>query len=164
VRVLFLLESEIDEAARAFAQKFADLRRRRRVLLGADPFASLAIPREALVFRLKQVLLNQQLRLRAAYVARGLPEDQLVGVLASAAGPLRTAAASLLELEGQGALAPREALARVAGALPEARRWEEALARMSDARQGRPLAAGVPSRTLLDLIELTGRLKERVPS
>ena len=41
LEVMFLLESEIPDAAEAFAVKFADIARRRRVLFGADPFAAL---------------------------------------------------------------------------------------------------------------------------
>src|SRR5437867_3252548 len=55
---MFLLQDEIVAAARAFAQKFADILRRRRVLFGEDSFLGLAIPRSALVVRLDQVLLN----------------------------------------------------------------------------------------------------------
>src|SRR6185369_5936742 len=93
--VMFLLADEVDGAAEAFAQKFDDVRRRHRVLWGADPFAALAPSRAALLRRLDQVLLNLTLRLRAAYVARSPREEQLVTVIADAAAPLRTAAASL---------------------------------------------------------------------
>src|SRR4026209_1761565 len=68
---MFLLRSEVQDAAQAFAQKFADIQRRHRVLHGEDPFATLAIPRAALITRLNQVLLNLTLRLRALYVERG---------------------------------------------------------------------------------------------
>ena len=74
---MFLLRDEIAVAAAAFAQKFADIGRRRRVLHGDDPFATMQVPRAALIARLDQVLLNLTLRLRAAYVERSLREEQL---------------------------------------------------------------------------------------
>src|SRR5712664_1202160 len=49
LRAMFLLRDEVEHAATAFAQKFADVGRRRRVLFGEDPFAQLAVPRAALV-------------------------------------------------------------------------------------------------------------------
>lgn len=55
---MFLLESEIGAAAEAFAVKFADVLRRRRVLHGDDLFAHLAIGRPAEIARLRQVLHN----------------------------------------------------------------------------------------------------------
>jgi predicted nucleotidyltransferase len=62
---MFLLRDEVAAAAQSFAQKFADVLRRRRVLYGEDPFSTISIPREALVARLNQVLLNLTLRMRA---------------------------------------------------------------------------------------------------
>src|SRR5205807_1909594 len=44
---MFLLESELQAAATAFAVKFTDIAHRRRVLHGDDPFVSLAVPRAA---------------------------------------------------------------------------------------------------------------------
>src|SRR5690349_14915002 len=55
LKVMFLLESELVPAVQAFAVKFADVLRRRRVLLGHDPFERVVIPRAAMVVRLKQV-------------------------------------------------------------------------------------------------------------
>ena len=53
LRAMFLLDSEVDAAMQAFAQKFADIRRRRRVLYGPDVFAGrhispTASPKDAL--------------------------------------------------------------------------------------------------------------------
>ena len=156
---MFLLRDEVQPAAEAFAQKFADVLRRRRVLHGDDPFVTVTIPRRALLMRLDQILLNLTLRWRAFYVERSLHEEQLVRLIADGAGPLRTAAASLLELEGQRATSPREALAQVASGMGA--EWAPVLARISEAREGKPLAPGVPSETLLRLIELAGRMRAR---
>jgi predicted nucleotidyltransferase len=61
---LILLEDEISAAAEAFAVKYFDILHRRRVLHGADPFATLTISDAALQRRVSQVLLNLALRLR----------------------------------------------------------------------------------------------------
>lgn len=158
---MFLLAEEVAGAAEAFAQKFDDVRRRHRVLWGRDPFAALAPSRAALVARLDQVLLNLTLRMRAAYVERSLREEQLVAVVADAAAPLRTAAASLLELEGRPAASPKAArrgvAAAVAGPLAEA-----TLVRMSQARETGTLPPGVAGDTLLELITVARGLRARL--
>ena len=100
LRVMFLLESELPSASEFFAQKFADIRRRHRTLLGKELLASLAIPRGAEIFRLRQMLLNLVLRMREAFVSRGRRPEQVTRILADALGPLRAACATLLELEG----------------------------------------------------------------
>jgi len=158
---MVLLRDEIAAAAAAFAQKFADITRRRRVLHGRDPFAGLTVPRAALVIRLDQVLLNLTLRLRAAYVERSLREEQLVPVLAEAVGPLSTSAASLVELEGRSRVAPAEALGligrEVAGAV-----WEALTATLAQARRRERLEAGVGGTTLLQLVELAMAMRHRL--
>ena len=110
LRVMFLLESELRPATEAFAVKFADIGRRRRVLYGDDPFASVSVSRDDAVFRLKQTLLNLTLRMREAYVLRSLREEQLSELIAEVAGPLRSCASTLLELEGSPAASPKDAL------------------------------------------------------
>ena len=110
---MFLLKDEIPHAARSFAPKFADIRRRRAILFGDDSFASLTIPRDAEIRQLRQQLLNLILRLRAAYVARSLREEQLSLLIAGALGPLRSYAAVLLDLEGRPA--PRFASPAIVG-------------------------------------------------
>lgn len=161
VRAMFLLRDEVDQAAAAFAQKFADVKRRHRVLWGEDLVARLTVPRAALVARTNQVLLNLALRLRASYVERSLREEQLVSVVAEAAAPLRTAAATILKLEGGPAPTPKEALRRLVPALgaPE---WETTLARMSEARETRALPPGAAGETTLALADLAQRLRARL--
>src|SRR3954465_8413456 len=68
LNAMFLLEREVPAAMEAFAVKFADILHRHRVLQGSDPFADVAVPDAALLRRLKQVLLNQQIRLRERYL------------------------------------------------------------------------------------------------
>ena len=157
---MFLLRDEIPHASAAFAVKFADIVRRHRVLHGTDPFANLVIPRDRLIARLMQVLLNLRIRLRAAYVRHSRFEDQLVGVITDAAGGLRSAAATLLELESHQRLAPREALLRVVESLGEPR-FTEAVAQMSVAREQDVLPPGTPREVVLALDDLAGRMYER---
>ncbi len=155
---MFLLEGEIAPAEQAFPEKFADIRRRRRVLFGDDPFASLDLPRGAEVARLRQVLLNLVLRLRQRYVLRSLREEQVLVLIADTAGPLRTSAATLLELQGRPAASPKEALARIAATLPGLG-WGEALETLSAAREKRPVASGAAAPALLKLIDLASELR-----
>jgi predicted nucleotidyltransferase len=160
LRAMFLLESEIQDAVEAFAQKFDDVLHRRQVLYGRDPFAAVAIPRAALKWRLRQTLLNLTLRLRQAYVVQGASEEQTALTLADAAGPLRAAAASLLELEGQPAASPREALERVAAAtgVPELDAVVRLLSEIRETRRAPPGAAGP---AVLHVIELARHLFDR---
>lgn len=160
LRPMYLLRSEVGEAAEAFAQKFADVLRRRRVLFGDDPFAALAVPREAEIFRLKQVLLNLVLRMRAAYVAEAGPDDHLALTVADMAGPLRTCAAALLELEGRPAGSPKQALERVAKSLL-ASEAESLLAKVSQARETGALPPGEAAVLLFRLADLAGAMRER---
>jgi predicted nucleotidyltransferase len=160
LRAMFLLRSELQPAAEAFAQKFADILRRRRVLFGDDPFASLAVSREAELRRLRQVLLNLSLRLREAYLAWKSDENRLALRIADSAGPLRSCAATLLELEGRPGEPPKEALEKLVGELAVERgAW--ALANVSRARESGSLPQGETGPTTLLLAEIAARMQER---
>ena len=165
LRTMFLLEDELKPASQAFAVKFADIARRRLVLYGDDPFASISVSRNDAIFRLQQTLLNLTLRLRETYIARSLREEQLASVIADAAGPLRSCAFALLELEGSAAASsPKEALEQVAASLARAverRDLADAgadatghLQLITDARQRQPLPPGAAAPALFYLIEL----------
>jgi predicted nucleotidyltransferase len=154
LRVMFLLQDELKPASQAFAVKFADIARRRLVLYGDDPFASLSVSREDAIFRLKQTLLNLTLRLREAYVARSLREEQVAIVIADTAGPLRSCASTLLELEGSAASSPKEALERITASLPDGAERPEDLQLISEARQRHTLPPGAAAPTLFHLIDL----------
>lgn len=159
--VMYLLEREIADAARAFAVKFADIAHRRRVLWGSDPFATLVVPRAARMARLEQVLLNLALRLRERWVRSGEHAEQLAATVADVAGPLRAAAAVLLDLEGAPTSSPKEAFARVVRELMGDAAAAPVLAHLSTARE-RPLAETQSSApTLLALIEIAERLRAR---
>jgi predicted nucleotidyltransferase len=161
VAPMFVLESELAAAESAFAVKFTDIGHRRRVLYGDDPFAGLAIPRAATIARLRQVLLNLLLRLRERYVSLSLEEDRLALVLANMAGPLRAAAASLLSLEGQPHMAPREALAAVAKS-EDAGRFATALQLLSQMRETGEASPGGARDATIALLDLIPRMLARV--
>jgi len=162
LKSMFLLESEVRPAMEAFAVKFADITRRRRVLYGDDPFAGIAVERDDAVVRLKQTLLNLTLRLREAYIARGLREEQLVAMIADLAGPLRSCAATLLDLEGKPVGSAKDALHQVATSLPNGAEWATEVSRISEAREDGTLAPGTAAPTLFHLIELASSMRTRV--
>jgi len=155
---MFILEAELPSAITAFAEKFSDILRRRKVLFGSDPFVGVKIPREILIARLDQVLLNLILRLREAYVMRGLREEQLAIAIADAAGPLRSCAATLLELKGQTISSPKAALEKFVNTAGNST-WTEALQRISEAREQRILPTGVAGTNLLTLIEIAHQMR-----
>ncbi len=165
LNAMFVLENEVPAAMEAFAVKFADIAARHQVLYGADPFSTSGASREALIRRLKQVLLNLQLRMRERYVMLSLREEQLVLVIADAAGPLRASAASLLQLEGHGAhsqgLTPKLALESVAASLNDPAAME-ALHTMSTAREQMHLSPGQAAPALIKLLELIEAMRARV--
>ncbi len=119
LRLMLLRQDEIAAAASAFAVKFSDIQRRRRVLFGADPFAEVQVPRAAAIAQLRQATLNLVLRLREHWLTSR--DDRQLGQAAAAmAGGLRACAGELLVLEGVAVLNSRAALEQVAGgALPE---------------------------------------------
>jgi predicted nucleotidyltransferase len=157
---MFLLASEIPLAAECFAQKFADIARRRLVLHGPDPFLNVAVPRAAHIFRLKQVLLNLTLRLRESYALRSGRQEQIATLVAESAGPLRTCASTLMELETGSALSPKEALEAVVQASGKAE-WGRALGHVSEAREGRATEAAILAPTLFAILEISESLRHR---
>ena len=159
LQVMFLLDSELTQAADAFAVKFADIIARHRVLLGNDPFASLHTSRDAVLRRLRQVLLNQQVRMRERYMLLSLNEEQLAGAIADAAGPLRSAAASLAQLEGRSAQSGKQALEAFVDQLGEPA-LHVALQAMSKARETARLAPGQALPAFTSLMTITERLRE----
>jgi hypothetical protein len=156
---MFLLESEISDAAEAFAVKFSDIGKRRRVVFGPDQFATMKVERPAQIRRLRQVLLNLILRLRRALALGAIGGADLSGVAANAAGPLRVAATTLRDLTSQPPLAPREALAafvddeRIPGG-------DQVVARISEARD-HPLGDGAAQATIVGMIGLADALRRK---
>jgi predicted nucleotidyltransferase len=161
LQVMFLLESELGTASQLFAVKFSDISRRRKVLYGADPFAALEISRDALVARLRQVLLNHLLRLRYVAALRYDSAQQLTSMLAESTAPLRAAAGSVLELRGQTFESPKQALEQLAREL-RADGFASSLALISEMREGKQVALDQLTRALSDVLELTSSMKELV--
>ena len=152
LRPMFLLREEVAVASRVFAPKFADIVRRRVILFGDDPFASLSIPRDAEIRQLNQQSLNLTLRLRAAYVSRSLREEQLTRFIAGTLGPLRTLSAALLELESRSSMSPQAAF-ECLGAELELPQWPDTLALLAAAHESRLLPAGSAAQVLFQLLE-----------
>jgi predicted nucleotidyltransferase len=157
LRVMFLLEREIPAAMDYFAQKFADVLRRHRVLFGKDVFAAKTVSRQPEIFRLRQILLNLTLRLREAYVLRGQQGEQVAHVLAETLGPLRAAAATLMELEGQAVSDSGAAFAVLASSFGA--NGEGAAAGLIAAHGRKPLAD--PQQVLVQTIDLVGHIAAR---
>jgi predicted nucleotidyltransferase len=161
LRPMFVLDSEIPDATRSFAPKFADILRRRVVLYGDDSFSAVSVPREAEIRQLKQQLLNIRLRLRAAYVARSLREEQLANFIAGIIGPFRSAAAALLELEGHPATSPEQAF-ELLGLDLQLPAWGEALSLIATIQDARLTPAGVTQQLVFQLLEFARLVAARV--
>lgn len=157
--VMMLTRSELRTAAELFPVKYSDIRARHRVLAGSDPFESLEIPEGDLRRQTREILMNTALRLRSHYVRLSIRDEQLVPVIADAAGPLRAAAAALAALEGMKAPSPREALANLAA--ETGAEYAAAVANLSRAREAGALSAGNAGATLLALSRLAALLCER---
>jgi predicted nucleotidyltransferase len=158
---MFVLESELPAAAEIFAVKFGDIARRYRVLFGELPAALQNVSPEAKKEQLRQILMNLTLRLRHGYVVASLREEQLALVIAETAGPLRSAAATLLELEGQPVASPKESLETVARSL-DGQDWGEMLRRISEARESRRLPPGAAAPVMFRIMALVEAMRLRV--
>jgi hypothetical protein len=113
-------------------------------------------------FRLRQVLLNFILRTRERFVLSGSREEQLVAMVADAAGPLRAAAEIMLSLEGRPAESPKAALETIGAELGDTK-WTASLSALSQARETGALPPGTAKNTLLTLVALAEILRQRAP-
>jgi predicted nucleotidyltransferase len=163
LQVMFLLESELATASQLFAVKFSDISRRHRVLYGTDPFAAMEISKEALVARLRQVLLNQLLRLRYVYSLRNDNVEQLTQILADSIAPLRASASAFLEIRGVLFEGSKQALETVAAEI-RADGYKNTLSIISAAREGKTFTLKEVKSALSDVLELTSRMKELIKS
>jgi len=155
---LFIRSDELHDAALAFADKFSDILRRRRVLYGDDVVEGIAIPRAALIARERQSLLNIAVRLRQTYLVRSLRDEQAALAVAEMAGPLRGSAATLLELSGRGTLEPKQALRVFVEGTRDAS-LGPVLDTMSAVREERALAPGVAPAALAALETIAMHLR-----
>jgi predicted nucleotidyltransferase len=156
---MFMLADELPLAGAAFAVKFQDIAARHLVLVGTNPFESLVFPRERLLQRVQQVLLDTTIRLRATYTMLSLREEQLARAIADVAAPLRSSAAAILDLERRPASNPKAALESLGSELEGD--WTSVLEGLSKARESGVLPAGLAPSLALRLIELSARLRER---
>ena len=157
VDIMWVLETELDAVVEAFAQKFSDVRRRHVVLYGNDVFSELTPSRAATVFRLRQVLLNAQLRMRNE-LARNIEQpDKLSRVIAHFARPLRACAATLRELRGEAGVAPKEAFAQFLTSVGVDTAW---LPVVSAAREQRPIASNAAIAAVERMIAAAGLLRQ----
>jgi len=161
---MFVTERELQPAMEAFAVKFGDIRRRRFVLFGSDPFANAVIPRESAIVRLRQTLLNLTLRMREIYISRGAQDEQLVRAIGEMAGPLRACAATLRELQGKAVPSAREAFSQAAAELLGEAGAGELTASITEARQSGALPAGKPAQTFRALLDIAQRLGSEAQS
>src|SRR5208283_1291264 len=102
------------------------------------------------------------------YATTSLREEQLATIIADAAGPLRSAAATLMELEGQAVTSPRQALEAFVAGLerdePEAHptgQWALTLRQIGDVRDSGQLPPGVAGPLMFRLMALAGELSRR---
>lgn len=159
VRIMFVSTKELPGAAELFAVKFQDIKRRHRLLFGADPFKDLALKQEAIRFRLRQTLLNVILRQRGLFAMNGDKADRLTRVIAELAGPLRGIAAAFLAVQGK-ELSPRAALIEVAATLNAS----SAVEQISNAREKLGLDLQTAIKTHQELLDLCEALLTRVES
>ncbi|MDE0855683.1 MAG: nucleotidyltransferase domain-containing protein [Nevskia sp.] len=160
LETMMILQDELPAASEAFAVKFADIRERHKLLFGPELFGGFAPSRAALLARLRQILLNFVLRTRERYALVSLREEQLAVLVADAAGPLRSAAGLILQLEGRSAATPREALETLARELDPGD-WQVALQALPKVREHGALAAGEGEPAVLQLIELAQAMLAR---
>lgn len=153
LNVMFILESEINEASEAFAVKFMDIWARHKVLFGSDLFNNLNISKESQKNRLKQIIMNLKIRLRERYALLSLREEKLSLVVADFAGPVRSCALSILRLEGENFEHPKEALEKLVSKF-SIQNAEQLLLNISKARESTVLPAGEAVPTVLGLMHL----------
>jgi hypothetical protein len=82
-------------------------------------------------------------------------------LIADFAGPIRSCAATLSQLEGKQARHPKEALAEFVDSLDQTD-WGNVLSRISETRERALLSADVADATMFRLMELTTLLRMRV--
>ena len=115
--------------------------------------------RAAELTRLRQVTLNLALRGREQYLLRSLRAEQATAFLGELAGPLRSSAAALLELEGVPVESGRSALEQVCRSLGGV--FAALPGRLSELREGGRLGPDDAATVLFDAVRLAGALHDR---
>ncbi|MCL2716899.1 MAG: nucleotidyltransferase domain-containing protein [Alphaproteobacteria bacterium] len=162
---MFIKDTELEDAVALSPVKFGDIARRHLMLFGTLPAAFSTVSQADQRRQLREMLMNLSLRLRQTYVLTSLRPEQLAKVIANCAGPLRSAAFTLLELEGSTASSPKAALETLAAILPDApagQSWQDLCGQISRARETGQMAPDIAGPTLFDLIALTAAMRGRV--
>lgn len=160
IEPMFVLESEAPVFIENLGLKSTDVLRTRTVLFGSDPFLGLELSRDLVLRQLTQAVFQLRLRLRNQYVSRGMREEQLAIAIADAAGPLRSIAAAVLELDRIPFESRKAALEVLVKELrsPDT----DVLARISEARERAALPPGIADAVLLQLLALCDRIDLRL--
>lgn len=154
IACMFIRLDEIPVAYRSFAVKFEDIANRRRILVGADPFAGVSMSADDMRRRVREDLLNLALRLRERHAFYSAMPEQFETLIFEASSVVRVAAAAIQWLEGSQRLAPREALEELlASGKPE---WSETTKTISAVRQSHT----VPRARLLTAVDDLGDIVE----
>ncbi len=174
LQVMVVLSSELASTSELFAVKFQDILDRHRVLYGPDPFATTRVSREATVRQLRQMVLNQLLKIRERYLLVSLREEQLIPLIADSAGPIRVAASIFSKLELSAADAthskdvihPKRALEKYVSTLAPRQNhpWTGILENLSTARETLTLPPGLAIETFRALHELLLDMHKRAES
>jgi predicted nucleotidyltransferase len=138
---MLMTPGDVARAAEAFPTKFLDIQRHHVVLAGADPFATLDIPRESLRLRVEQELTNLLLRLRNRYVTFEGDAMMTAQSLARAARPLAVCLQAMLRLASKDSPDRTDAIFEAAAAAFALDR--EPLSRMAELRQKPAPIAGM---------------------
>ena len=160
IACMFIRLDEIPAAYRSFAVKFEDIANRRRILVGADPFAGLTMSADDMRRRVREDLLNLTLRLRERNAFHSAASEQFETVIFEASSAVRVAAAAILWLEGGSRLAPREALETLLSAgNPE---WRKTLETISAVRQEKPVSRLALTIAIGDLGAIVEWMRKRI--
>lgn len=160
ISCMFIRLDEIPAAYRSFAVKFEDIANRRRILVGADPFAGLAMSRDDMRRRVEEDLLNLTLRLRERTIFHNAAPEQFETLIFEVSSGVRVAAAAILWLEGAPRLAPREALEElVSSGEPH---WARTARTISAVRQDLVVSRQAMLSAIDDLQEIVAWMRKRI--
>jgi hypothetical protein len=160
VEPMILAPDEVPAAAVAFPTKFLDIKDHHVVLAGADTFADLEVPREAIRRRVAQQLRNLALRLRRRYLSVVDDPSAEAATLAAVARPLALETAALLRLAGQSLPAEDRTAAIFEAAATAFDLDRDALAQLAALRQGPDTTEEVPA-LFAKVLAITARLADR---
>ena len=135
VEPFILRVSEVPRLADVFPTKLLDIKTHRVLLMGEDPFATVAVSREQIRLRVEQGLSNLALRLRRRYVSIFDDPRSQATTLAEAAVGLKVELAALLRLAGKNEPSETTSAAVLDAAALEFDLDREALASMAGLRR-----------------------------